>query len=1236
MVTNAASAQVTDPLVRYVPRVLAEWDRHAPGARWRSIDGTVALFDISGFTTLTEQLSLHGRIGAEQLTDLLDVVFGDMMRAGYERGGSLVKFGGDALLFLFTGIDHHLHACSAAVEMRSALRRHAQSKTVAGRAGLRVSIGIHSGALDLFRVGTLHHDLLLAGPVASEVVRVEAAAEPGEILVSDEVAAALPAGSTTNVGGGTRRLRWRTGRLDPPGYRPRLVTTGPAITESVPVGLRTHLAAGKPEPDHRHATVAFVSFTGVDELLSSEGPARCADELHRLVDAIQRAAADEEIVFLNSDVIENGGKVTLTAGVPYLQADDEGRMLRTVRSIADTPSVFDVRIGVQHGHMFAGDIGTEHRGSFTIMGDLVNVAARFMGQARPGGVLVDPSTLERSSTRFDVEGPFVLDLKGRREEAVAYELGARIGQRSRSSGRLPMTGRDVELGVVSSLLAEHGTLVVKGDRGMGKTRLIGEALSGRELSVLEVRGEPHATGTPYGAFSAPLRSWLGVASGIDLVELLAVAAPDAVPLAPLVADALALDVDATPEADAVERRFRGRRVAEIVSRLLQDARTAPDVIWMDDLHWMDGASLALALSLGEADQPWFSVLVARTEFDVPLLAGAEQLTLSRLSDDDVLRLIEHATEHSPLRPEVVRRIVARVEGNPFYVEEIVRLARTGADLDDVPENLDATVGAQIDTLPPHARRLVRLASVLGKTFEMEDLVAVANQLGLDVDADDLAAGALADVFERAGPGRVGFRHAIVRRVAYESLAYRRRSEVHRAAAAVLTDRLDDPLGLASVLAVHHFEGGEMEAAWRFGLEAARQAQARYANDEAADHYERAIAAGKGIATPEELVEALIALGDVEEQAGRFDDARHAYRRAERVGSAPAQRAHARYRRAVAEMRTGRYTAALRSITSGLAMLDASAEVAVQRARLTSLRASVRMAQWQPAVAAAAARTALDLAVDDADSRARAHLVLHWASVMLGEEGHAHGLEALEVWRASGDLDGVAHAANSLGGEAYFAGDWDEAVRWYRQAEEAFRAAGNDHGAAVTESNIGEVLVDQHRFHEAHDMLRSAVRVLVASGEANDTMFAQVQLARAHAGRGEVAQAIDLLAHVLDSALNGEEAFAAREAARHLAVIQARAGLAIDALETIERYEAKTADPLPADCVAATRAWALLEAGDRAGAARTIERGLVAVRLEGLAHEEATLLKHAQSMALDVDEADLRRADQVLAGLGVVG
>ena len=129
-------------LHRYVPRVVTEWDDHAPGHLHREIPGSLVFVDISGFTALSEKLAARGRIGAEELTGVLDRVFGDMLLAAYERRGSLLKFGGDALLLLFEGDGHEVQATAAAMEMRASLRRAADEKTSVGRIALRMTVGV--------------------------------------------------------------------------------------------------------------------------------------------------------------------------------------------------------------------------------------------------------------------------------------------------------------------------------------------------------------------------------------------------------------------------------------------------------------------------------------------------------------------------------------------------------------------------------------------------------------------------------------------------------------------------------------------------------------------------------------------------------------------------------------------------------------------------------------------------------------------------------------------------------------------------------------------------------------------------------------------------------------------------------------------------------------------------------------------------------------------------------------
>ena len=263
----------THPLEPYVPRVLSEWDIEAPGSMWQQIDGSLCFVDISGFTRLSEALARRGRIGAEELTEVLDRVFGEMLRLAYERGGSLLKFGGDALLLLFEGEGHAVQAASSAVEMRAELRQAVRIETSVGRIALKMSVGVHTGPIDLFRVGESHHELIITGATATATTEMEAAADAGEIVISDAMRSALAAGSATEQKGGGWLLRWRAARVDPVGPVLRRTLAAAVIDQSVPTQLRQHLSTAHGEPEHRIATVGFIKFKGIQVELERNGPA---------------------------------------------------------------------------------------------------------------------------------------------------------------------------------------------------------------------------------------------------------------------------------------------------------------------------------------------------------------------------------------------------------------------------------------------------------------------------------------------------------------------------------------------------------------------------------------------------------------------------------------------------------------------------------------------------------------------------------------------------------------------------------------------------------------------------------------------------------------------------------------------------------------------------------------------------------------------------------------------------
>ncbi|MBT8240626.1 MAG: hypothetical protein KJN63_05310, partial [Acidimicrobiia bacterium] len=351
-------------LERFVPRFLDTWDHDAGGRSWQVRDGTLCFIDISGFTALSERLARRGRVGAEELVGVLNRVFGAMLREVYSRGGSLIKFGGDALFLMFEGDGHTVQAASAAVGMRRSLRESSAVPTSVGRLHLRMSIGLESGPVHMFRAGKIHQELLVVGPTATAVSQMESVADAGEIVVGPQARQHLPPGSADRLKDGGFLLKWRTERAEPSGLIERTLID-PAVVESgVPVELRDLLASGEVENEHRTGTIAFVEFRGVDDRLANDGPAVVADLIDEFVCAAAEEALAEGVTFLATDLGKDGGKVLLSTGAPFTKEDDEGRMLRACRGILERDLTLSCRIGVNRGPVFTGEIGTPFRSTY--------------------------------------------------------------------------------------------------------------------------------------------------------------------------------------------------------------------------------------------------------------------------------------------------------------------------------------------------------------------------------------------------------------------------------------------------------------------------------------------------------------------------------------------------------------------------------------------------------------------------------------------------------------------------------------------------------------------------------------------------------------------------------------------------------------------------------------------------------------------------------------------------------
>jgi class 3 adenylate cyclase/tetratricopeptide (TPR) repeat protein len=1159
----------SERLLPYVPRLVVDWLRDAPTAAHRRVQGTLAFCDVSGFTALTERLAGAGKVGAEEMGDLLNTVFTELLVDAYAQGAALIKYGGDAVLLLFQGADHEVRACRAAWGMQQVMGRIGSLRTSVGPATLRMSVGVHSGELDFFLVGSKHRELVVTGSAATTTARMEAAASAGEILVSSATAAHVSVSCLGADRDGGRLL------VGPPGvsaFETFALGELPDLTIAVPPPVAEHVLGGWTESEHRQVVPGFVEFSGVDALLAEQGPAATAEALTELVDLISESAMRHGVTFLATDIGKDGGKAIVVGGAPRNDGDPEGRVLSCLREVLDQPTVLCTRAGATSGRAFAGDYGPPYRRTYSVVGDAVNLAARLMAAANPGQLLAEGTLVDRSRSGFVVTELPPVAVKGKSEPVVPLAIGAPTERRIGVEESLPFVGRSTELSAVrlAVLAARAGAgrhLEVIGRPGTGKSRLIQEALDRATVAgvdVVELCCDAYASATPYSTARRLVMQVLKLEGEDGLADALRGQvlrlAPALEPWLPMVAALLGISLPSTPEIDALDERFRRARLGAVLLELVSAACAGPTVLLFDDAHLADDGSRSLIRLLGEAaaDRPWVVIETARPEPDAAISAltderdHLERLYLAPLQDDDALRLLTAITDDEPLRPHEIDVVLSRAAGNPLYLRELIAARARLGTAEDLPDSLDALVAAQVDALDAGPRRLLRVAAVLGTEFPLAVLHRV---LALSGETHDASAFAELSGLLSVREGQCRFRDSVVRDTAYEGLPYRVRSAVHGHVADVLASAgpdLDDET--LAMLAWHYAAAGRQREALEWSERAALRAAERFARYESARFYERALAAARRCRPLDRRRAGLLAarLGEAWFRLGEHDRADDALRLAGRYADETVVSLTVALNEVRTRVRTARYVSALRRLTRMERLLEQlpADERDEWVAHIDSQRAFIRHAQGRDAeavvlarraVAAARARRALD-------PLGRAYQVLDLALVRLGQQAEEPYAElALEAWTELGELQLCARAMNHLGIRAYYDGDWPTAVTWYRRGQEAFERSGDAWGASVTAGNLGEILSDQGNAAAAEPLTREALRVARSVGSSSFIALWTAQLGRIALRLGRGDEGLDLLREAQRRYVDDGEAAAALLVEAQIASGLAITGAAAEAL-----------------------------------------------------------------------------------------
>lgn len=604
-----------------------------------------------------------------------------------------------------------------------------------------------------------------------------------------------------------------------------------------------------------------------------------------------------------------GDEIMALFGAPTAHENDPERALRSALEMVEALDDFNAKqeldlglhFGINTGQVVAGGVGSSRRKEYSVMGDAVNLAARLEDASESGEILVGPDTYRLTSTLFTFEALAPIRVKGKAERVNAYRLkGLKSGVLSRKKllrERVgsPLVGREREFALMADRVetlsrGQGGIVSIVGEAGLGKSRLVEETrefvttqeqhgslqwFEGRTLSFVQT--------VSYRPFQEILMQYAGITEEQSESEawnrleqyLTRLFGDETATVLPYLASLMALDVkgDYAERVRYLDGEAMGRQIFLATRRFFESlAQESPLVLVFEDLHWVDESSALLLEHVMDLVRraPILIVGVSRPAPMTPAARLSEvmettfaeyhsQVRLSPLSRTGSERLVGNLLEVDNLSPQVRDMILKRAEGNPFFVEEIIRSLVDSKQLirDPVkgrwkpletvksvviPETIQGVVMARVDRLTEDVRQVLRTASVIGRSFIYQVLRAIEDaDLKLDGCLDELEATEFIRLKRRSPDLEYIFKHALAQQATYESILLQKRRELHsRVAHAIETlfaERLDE---FYTVLASHFAQAEIWDKAQEYLLKAGDQAGRLAADSEALAHYRQAL------------------------------------------------------------------------------------------------------------------------------------------------------------------------------------------------------------------------------------------------------------------------------------------------------------------------------------------------------------------------------------------------------------
>jgi class 3 adenylate cyclase/tetratricopeptide (TPR) repeat protein len=914
-----------------------------------------------------------------------------------------------------------------------------------------------------------------------------------------------------------------------------------AIQRLIPKAFADRLLATRGQVSHerRLVTILFCDVTGSTAMGEQLDPEEVMEIMSGALDFLIQSVYHYEGTLARL----MGDAVLAFFGAPIAHEDDPERAIRAGLEItaeaqryAEKMEVerglkgFDVRVGINTGLVVVGEVGSDLRVEYTAMGDAVNLAARMEQGAPPGGILISHDTYRHVRGVFDVLPQEPLVVKGRSEPVMTYLVQRAKPRAWRKEMRgvegieTRMVGRDAELLILQNAFldtidqAETQVVTIVGEAGVGKSRLLDEFDIWSELRperfwFFKGRASSTTQAVPYQLLRDVLAYRFEILDSDSAATVLAkfrqgmqgILEPQKVDLVGQLAgfDFAAAGSEAvqvllgSPNFGQLARAYFVQYVHGMVAQ-------QPLLMLLEDLQWADESSLDLVAQL-VAELPDAAMLIVAaarpTLFERRPNWGEGQRAYKRLELEPLSRratrsLVEEILQKADQLPGELRElIVEAAEGNPYYVEELIKmLIEDGVIVRGeprwqvqvqrlaevrVPPTLTAVLQARLDALPGGEKAVLQRASVVGRQFWDSLVGELAGDVQEDIEVEPLL-GALRErelVHQReqsafADVKEYTFKHSILRDVTYETVLLKLRRRYHAQVAGWLEAHAGERLGEYLGVIARHYE-----------------------------------LAADGVKAAQYLQRA----GDEAYEVGSLRDARDSFQHALELlpAGCEAQRATLLVKMGEALDRLGEVSAAAERLEQGLSLAGQVADRAVEAAALAAL-GHVAYMRGSCDVGERHARTCLELGRECGDVRgqAQAAVLLSMILIRRGEDDQAErwAEEGLSLYDRIGDRQGVGTALNCLGMMSLVRWDLDRAAQYCHENLALCEEIGDRVGMSRALNDLGEVARKQGDHQQARAWYEKTLAISSETGNAEMHAIAVINLGMVHLGQGEDGEA----------------------------------------------------------------------------------------------------------------------------------